>query len=134
MSGKSSHEVDSTPELFLIKSSNSIETADQMGTTQDLTGSPASNSFEDSMDFEAFFTSVTSVTAPENSADVGIPPCSPDHCLDLARKDEKAESSMFPIPGSGKLDSPQSNHVSDDLADLEAWLLSGEVEIVSRLS
>ena len=132
------------PELFLIGPSNSIETdskADQTGATQDLTGSPASNIFEDSMDFETFFTSVTSVTAPESSADVGIPSCTPDHCLDygpgnhmLARKDEKTESTVFPIPGSGKLDSPQSNHVSDDLADLEAWLLSGEVEIVSRLN
>jgi hypothetical protein len=44
----------------------------------------------------------------------------------LARKSEAGDSTTQP-------DNLQSNCVDDDLAELEAWLLSGEIKIVPEL-
>lgn len=114
-------------ELFLTGSSD----PGPMDPMQDV-NSPASTtiSVNDSMDFDAFFTaSATETMAPKSSTSYSNL-SSGDQ---LARDGEAGDNTTPSIPDSGHLNSLQSNSVSDDLAELEAWLLSGEIQVVPTL-
>jgi hypothetical protein len=103
-----------------------------MDPMQDVKHSPANTtiSVDDSLDFDTFFTSATDATAPESS--MVYPNCiSGDQRL--ARNNKAGDSTTHPIPGSGHPNNLESSFANDDLAELEAWLLSGEIEIVPEL-